>query len=49
MVFDGVAPVVDATKTNIRVELERWWLARLLRSEVFGFPKSFPLCLYGGE
>lgn len=43
VVFNGASPAVEAVKTRIKEEYDRWRLARLCRVEGFGFPEPLPL------
>jgi hypothetical protein len=47
VVFNGARPEVVAIESSIREEYSRWRLARLFRSDSFGFPELVQLI--GGE
>jgi hypothetical protein len=42
VVFNGARPEVVAIESRIREEYIRWRLARLFRSDSFGFPEPVP-------
>jgi hypothetical protein len=42
VVFNGAWPAVETILARIREEYSRWRLARLFRSESFGFPEPVP-------
>jgi hypothetical protein len=42
VVFNGATPAVETIRHRIREEFQRWRVARLFRSESFGFPEPFP-------
>jgi hypothetical protein len=49
VVFNSARPAVLAIKTKIREEYGRWRLARLFRSDSFGFPEPVELWRQLGE
>jgi hypothetical protein len=42
VVFNGARPDVVVIETRIREEHSKWRLARLFRSDSFGFPEPVP-------
>ena len=49
VVFNGAAPEAVAIKRRIKEEFGRWRLARLFRSEAFGFPEPFSFSWRDGD
>jgi hypothetical protein len=49
VVFNGVAPEARAIRGRIKEESLSWRLARLLRSESFGFPDPCPFSWRDGD
>jgi hypothetical protein len=47
VVFNGARPDVEAIKARVREEYSSWRLARLYRSDSFGFKEPVPWI--GGE
>lgn len=49
VVFNGTTPAVETIRHRIREEFQRWRVARLFRSESFGFPEPFPFSWRDGD
>jgi hypothetical protein len=49
VVFNGATPAAAAIRHRIREEYQRWRVARLFRSESFGFPEPFPFSWRDGD
>jgi hypothetical protein len=47
VVFNGVRPAVEVIKAKVREEYSSWRLARLFRTDSFGFAEPVPWI--GGE
>jgi hypothetical protein len=47
VVFNGARPDLEVILAKVREEYGRWRLARLFRSDFFGFPEPVPWI--GGE
>jgi hypothetical protein len=47
VVFNGARPELEVILAKVREEYGRWRLARLSRSDSFGFPE--PVSWIGGE
>jgi hypothetical protein len=42
VVFNGAQPKLEVILAKVREEYSRWHLARLFRSDSFGFPEPVP-------